>query len=172
MSLSVMVAAAVLSFSLQFRFHLLNRLLKPAAKLFRVALLGKLNQDRTGAEDGRPNPAVKEEIVGLGLRFQLPTQYTSFVAVEQRLATSDGQSKTVVVPVEMPADVSYKGVFGTQRRPRMSSSALGPAQAWGAGGGVAGWEGSASGYRRAMLAVAGGSKATEKTVPSSLAQLA
>jgi len=40
------------------------------------------------------------------------TQFTSFVAVEERVVTTDGQPRTVQVPVEMPEGVSYEGVFG------------------------------------------------------------
>ncbi len=59
-----------------------------------------------------PTPAIKEEILGLGLRYRLLTQFTSFVAVEQKRITQDGKLVTVGVPVEMPEGVSYEGVFG------------------------------------------------------------
>ena len=71
-----------------------------------------MNQDLTAAQQGKPNPAIKEEVLGLGLRFHLMTQYTSFVAVEHKRITEGGQPKTVAVPVEMPEGVSYEGVFG------------------------------------------------------------
>jgi Ca-activated chloride channel family protein len=71
-----------------------------------------MNQDLTGAQRGQPTPAIKEEVLGLGLRFQLLTQYTSFVAVEHLRITEGGQSRTVAVPVEMPEGVKYEGIFG------------------------------------------------------------
>lgn len=40
------------------------------------------------------------------------TQFTSFVAVEERVVTQDGKPVRVEVPVEMPAGVSYDGIFG------------------------------------------------------------
>jgi len=75
-------------------------------------LMGK---DLTGIQRGQPNPAVKEEILGLGLRFDLLTQFTSFVAVEHVKITTGGQARLVPVPVEMPEGVDYEGVFGQGR---------------------------------------------------------
>ncbi|MCH7847639.1 MAG: hypothetical protein IIB53_04670 [Planctomycetes bacterium] len=40
------------------------------------------------------------------------TQYTSFVAVEKSRLTIDGKPVLVAVPIEMPAGVSYEGIFG------------------------------------------------------------
>ncbi|MBN2476961.1 MAG: VWA domain-containing protein [Pirellulales bacterium] len=74
-----------------------------------------MGQDLAGIQGGNPNPAIKEEILGLGLRYQLLTQFTSFVAVEQVRITAGGQPRTVAVPVEMPEGVSYEGVFGSTR---------------------------------------------------------
>jgi Ca-activated chloride channel family protein len=73
-----------------------------------------LHQDLTGIQQNKPDPAVKEEILGLGLRFQLLTQFTSFVAVEHVRITEGDTVRTVPVPVEMPQDVSYEGVFGSR----------------------------------------------------------
>ena len=75
-------------------------------------LMGK---DLAGVQRGQPDPAVKEEILGLGLRFQLLTQFTSFVAVEHLRITEGDKVRTVPVPVEMPEGVSYDGVFGRGR---------------------------------------------------------
>jgi Ca-activated chloride channel family protein len=70
-----------------------------------------MNQDLAGIQRGQPKPAQREEILGLGLRFQIMTQFTSFVAVEKRITTG-GPVRTVAVPVEMPEGVSREGVFG------------------------------------------------------------
>jgi Ca-activated chloride channel homolog len=74
-----------------------------------------MNQNLTGIQRNQPNPAIKEEILGLGLRFQLLTQFTSFVAVEKVKITTGGESRTVAVPVEMPQGVSYEGIFGSNK---------------------------------------------------------
>jgi Ca-activated chloride channel family protein len=52
------------------------------------------------------------EVTRLGLDYRLMTQYTSFVAVEDRMVTRDGRPVRIEVPVEMPEGVSHEGVFG------------------------------------------------------------
>ncbi|MHC4181604.1 MAG: hypothetical protein ACYSWU_29270, partial [Planctomycetota bacterium] len=74
-----------------------------------------MHKDLAGVQRGQPNPAMKEEILGLGLRYQLLTQFTSFVAVEHLRITEGDTVRTVPVPVEMPEGVSYEGVFGRGR---------------------------------------------------------
>ena len=69
-------------------------------------------QDWSGMQNAQPKPEVQQQITQLGLDFHLMTQFTSFVAVEERVVTTDGQPRTVQVPVEMPEGVSYEGVFG------------------------------------------------------------
>lgn len=54
----------------------------------------------------------RAEVVRLGLAFRLLTQFTAFVAVEEKTVTEGGQPGRIEVPVEMPAGVSYRGVFG------------------------------------------------------------
>ena len=65
-------------------------------------------------QNAQPKPEVQQQITQLGLDFHLMTQFTSFVAVEERVVTTDGQPRTVQVPVEMPEGVSYEGVFGRE----------------------------------------------------------
>jgi len=69
-------------------------------------------EDWQGLQQGRPDKEVKSEITRLGLEFSLVTQYTSFVAVEERIINEGGETRRVEVPVEMPDGVSYEGVFG------------------------------------------------------------
>lgn len=57
------------------------------------------------------------QVTQLGLSFRLMTQWTSFVAVEEKVVNVDGKPQTVVQPVEMPEGVSYEGVFGEQPAP-------------------------------------------------------
>ena len=75
-----------------------------------------MDQDWIGAQNGKPDGDIKQAVTDLGLRYNLVTQYTSFVAVEERKITEGGTTKTVQVPVEMPDGVSYEGVFGTDKR--------------------------------------------------------
>ena len=53
-----------------------------------------------------------EAVTQVGLTFRLMTQWTSFVAVEEKVVNVDGKPQTVVQPVEMPEGVSYEGIFG------------------------------------------------------------
>jgi Ca-activated chloride channel homolog len=69
-------------------------------------------RDYLGIQNGAPTQEVRDAITGLGLEYRLVTQYTSFVAVEERVVNEGGILKTVPVPVEMPDGVSYEGVFG------------------------------------------------------------
>jgi hypothetical protein len=47
-----------------------------------------------------------EEITGLGLRYNLLTQYTSFIAVDQKIRNVDGRQEVVEQPLPMPQGVS------------------------------------------------------------------
>ncbi len=57
--------------------------------------------------------ALVNAVTETGLEYRLMTQWTSFVAVEEKIVNVDGKPTTVVQPVELPEGVSYEGVFGT-----------------------------------------------------------
>ena len=61
---------------------------------------------------------LRESITALGLQYRLMTQYTSFVAVEEKIITDGTTPRRVDVPVEMPEGVSYEGVFGGEKEER------------------------------------------------------
>ena len=69
-----------------------------------------MNRDLVGVQRGTFDPETKEAITRLGLDYKLMTQYTSFIAVEDRVVSEGGQPRRVEVPVEMPAGVSYEGI--------------------------------------------------------------
>ena len=71
-----------------------------------------MSQDWAGLQAGTVKPEVQKEITQLGLSYRLMTQFTSFVAVEERVVTTNGKPQRVEVPVEMPEAMSYEGVFG------------------------------------------------------------
>ncbi len=52
----------------------------------------------------------KEEVTALGLRYNLMTQYTSFVAVDVSVVNPDGKRKRVKQPLPMPQGVSNMAV--------------------------------------------------------------
>jgi Ca-activated chloride channel family protein len=73
-------------------------------------------QNWNGMQSGNPGPEIKNAITKLGVDFGLMTQFTSFVAVEQTIRTEGGVPMRVDVPVEMPAGVSYEGIYGNERK--------------------------------------------------------
>ncbi len=80
-----------------------------------------MGQDYAGLQSGNPRAELREAITQLGLEYRLMTQFTSFVAVEEMTITEGGQPRRIDVPVEMPAGVSYEGVFGTEEREQFIS---------------------------------------------------
>ncbi|HWS89687.1 MAG TPA: VIT domain-containing protein [Pyrinomonadaceae bacterium] len=51
---------------------------------------------------GNADKTLQEEVARLGLDYRLMTQFTSFVAVEERVVTDGGEPRRVDVPVEAP----------------------------------------------------------------------
>jgi Ca-activated chloride channel family protein len=80
-----------------------------------------MSQDWLGLQQGTMKPEIKEQITQLGLDYRLMTQFTSFVAVEDRIVTKDGKPQRVEVPVEMPEGVSHEGVFGNDKKEMFAS---------------------------------------------------
>ena len=87
-----------------------HEVLAPLWARARIASL--MEQDWLGIQQGSPDRDTKGAITQLGLEFSLVTQFTSFVAVEEKVITEGGRPKTIEVPVEMTDGVSYEGVFG------------------------------------------------------------
>lgn len=69
-------------------------------------------QDLAALQAGTLAAALRVAIVEVALAHRLVTQFTSFVAVEERVVNEGGRQHTVEVPVEMPHGVRYEGVFG------------------------------------------------------------
>jgi Ca-activated chloride channel family protein len=69
-------------------------------------------QDYRGLQSGNVAAGTRDEITKLGLEFRLMTQFTAFVAVEDKVVNEGGKVRRVEVPVEMPEGVSNEGVFG------------------------------------------------------------
>jgi hypothetical protein len=63
-----------------------------------------MSQDWIGIQQGQSK--YKAEIIDVGLKHSLATQYTSFVAVETRTVVQDGKPVRIEVPVELPEGVS------------------------------------------------------------------
>lgn len=52
----------------------------------------------------------KAEVIALGVKYNLVTQYTSFVAVDNEMANKNGQQKVVKQPLPMPQNVHNSAV--------------------------------------------------------------
>ena len=88
-----------------------------------------MSQDWNGIQSG--NSKYKADIIKVGLEHSLATQFTSFVAVEERTVVSDGKPVKVEVPVELPENVSPLAVPGGSLQPQYAAKAAG-----GFGGGI------------------------------------
>ncbi len=75
----------------------------------RIAVLSDYN--RLKVSDGRI-----QEVTELGLRYNLLTAYTSFVAVDSEVRNSDGKPTTVKQPLPLPQGVSDYAVGGNMMR--------------------------------------------------------
>jgi Ca-activated chloride channel family protein len=67
-------------------------------------------QELTADEDRRTE--LKRQITELAVEFRLVSAYTAFVAVDESRVVGDGRPLRIIQPVELPAGVSYEGVFG------------------------------------------------------------
>lgn len=56
------------------------------------------------------NADVKDSVVALGLKYNLATNYTSFVAVDEAIVNKDGSMKTIKQPLPMPQHVNNSAV--------------------------------------------------------------
>jgi Ca-activated chloride channel family protein len=71
-----------------------------------------MNREMGAFQNGAVSKEIEDEITSLGLRHRLMTQFTSFVAVEEKTVTRGGKPVVIEVPSEMPDGVSHQGVFG------------------------------------------------------------
>jgi len=63
------------------------------------------SQDWLGAQTNNPHPEIQQQIINTALEYHLMSQYTSFVAVEQRVVNIGGKQRLLDVPVELPEGV-------------------------------------------------------------------
>jgi Ca-activated chloride channel family protein len=80
-----------------------------------------MEQDYRGAQSGNMRADLKDTITQLGIEYRLMTQFTSFVAVEERIVTDGGQPRRIDVPVEVPEGVNRETAYpsGTLQRSYM-----------------------------------------------------
>ncbi len=82
-------------------------------------------EDLAALQRGDYPAPLREQIVSVALAHRVMTEFTSFVAVEERVVNDGGTVKVVRVPVEMPSGVQYQGVFGSDsgREPHAAQEA-------------------------------------------------
>ncbi|HEX8636450.1 MAG TPA: VIT domain-containing protein [Pyrinomonadaceae bacterium] len=79
-----------------------------------AALWARKRVDELTREDYRnQKPEIREQITQIGLEFRLLTQFTSFVAVEEKIVNQNGQPTRVEVPVELPEGVNRATAWGS-----------------------------------------------------------
>jgi Ca-activated chloride channel family protein len=71
-----------------------------------------MNQAMGNFQNGTVPKEIENDITRLGLEHRLMTQFTSFVAVEEKTVTREGKPVRIEVPVELPDGVSHEGNFG------------------------------------------------------------
>jgi Ca-activated chloride channel family protein len=64
-------------------------------------------------EESKPKPLIRAQIEKLGTDYGLLTQYTSFVAVEERIVNQTQNGRTVRVPVYAPAGTVFENEDGS-----------------------------------------------------------
>ncbi len=125
----------------------------------------------------------EEEITALSLQYGVMSEYTSFVAVDERVVNPGGQTRPLNVAVPLPDGVTshalpvitrelLEAAIPQGREAAIAESELGGSGAFfaiGAGGGAAGMFGSRSGGgRQRAVGRGGGSKGSESTVDAGL----
>jgi Ca-activated chloride channel family protein len=69
--------------------------------------------------------SVKRDIIDVGIKYNLMTNFTSFVAVEEKVVNEDGDSKRTEVPVELPEGTEREGYFGKEKESLSSTGKSG-----------------------------------------------
>ncbi|MEP6847651.1 MAG: marine proteobacterial sortase target protein [Acidobacteriota bacterium] len=77
--------------------------------------------DLTSQDYSNSKPEIKDAITNIGLEYGLLTQFTSFVAVEERVVTDGGQPRRIEVPVELPEGMKFESVFGQEETEKIPS---------------------------------------------------
>lgn len=110
-----------------------NEVIKPMWARAKVDRL--MSEDWSGAQQGAINKELKEEIIKTALDYHIMTEYTSFVAVEEKRVTKGGASKTVDVPVEVPQGVSREATINSADSFAAAPMSVAPSVASAGGGG-------------------------------------
>lgn len=72
-----------------------------------------LSQDYFGAQSGGFHQPLRKEIIATAIEHHIMSPFTSFVAVDATPRSDKVDSKTFVVPVELPEGVEYETAIGS-----------------------------------------------------------
>ena len=81
-----------------------------------------LTSEKTKGENSAKAAAFEKTITDLGLEFGLLTEFTSFVAVEERVVNQNGNPVKVEVPVMIPEGVDPETTIGAQTETEVTAS--------------------------------------------------
>src|SRR5262249_25249678 len=84
------------------------------ASLWARTRIDELSSARTLPANTAKAPDIDKEIASIGLEYGLLTDYTSFVAVEDKVVNHNGTPTTVQVPVETPEGVNRAMAVGDE----------------------------------------------------------
>lgn len=102
--------------------------------------IDELSSARLKTQDAKAGSEMDALITSLGLDFGLLTNFTSFVAVEDRVVNQNGNPVTVEVPVEFPEGMDRKTTLGDDdtlfRRMEIQAALQSPPAGGGGGGGA------------------------------------
>lgn len=85
------------------------------ATLWARTRIDELSSDKLRAANAGKEVEFDKQITNLGLEFRLLTQFTSFVAVEERIVNRNGAAVKIEVPVMIPEGVDPKMAVGDQQ---------------------------------------------------------
>jgi Ca-activated chloride channel homolog len=94
------------------------------------------SQDWLGAQTNSPHPEIQQQIINTALEYHLMSQYTSFVAVEQRVVNIGGRQRLLDVPVELPDGVPPAGIAALEQAQKPDHWSLNRRLGGFAGGGL------------------------------------
>jgi len=83
------------------------------ATLWARTRIDEISTTRLKAATPAKGAELDKQVESLGLEFRLLTQFTSFVAVQDKVVNQNGKPVTVQVPVELPAGMNRKTTLGS-----------------------------------------------------------
>lgn len=85
------------------------------ATLWARTRIAELSSDKLRDANPKKVAEFDKQITNLGLEFRLLTNFTSFVAVEDRIVNQNGKPVTIQVPVEAPEGVNLETAVGDKQ---------------------------------------------------------